>query len=163
MAEEQEDEDFTYFVRIGNTDLDGTESIETALLEADGVGRRVAKATINKINAEPGQVLGSLNDTKIDKIKQTIEEFQEMAPSWMLNRRKDMYTGEDRHLVGVDVERTEERDIERMKEISSYKGIRHQQGKKVRGQKTRSTGREDTEVAVEIEELRKEEEQEEEE
>ncbi|MGV9142155.1 MAG: 30S ribosomal protein S13, partial [Promethearchaeota archaeon] len=40
------------------------------------------------------------------------------------------------------------RDIDRMKKIKSYKGIRHSLGLKVRGQKTKSTGRGELVIGV---------------
>ena len=43
----------------------------------------------------------------------------------------------------IDVE-----DINLMKKIRSYKGIRHERGQKVRGQRTKSTGRTGTTVGV---------------
>ena len=35
---------------------------------------------------------------------EAIEAVDEMVPTWMLNRRKDVDTGEDGHLIGTDVE-----------------------------------------------------------
>ena len=59
----------------------------------------------------------------------------------MLNRRKDYATGQDIHLTGSDLVLTIKSDIDRMKKIKSWKGIRHALGLKVRGQRTRTTGR----------------------
>ena len=59
----------------------------------------------------------------------------------MVNRRKDIETGEDRHLVGVDLKFMQEQDIKRMIKIKSYKGVRHMFGLPVRGQRTRSSFR----------------------
>ena len=62
-------------------------------------------------------------------------------PSWMLNRRKDMETGEDRHLVVNDLIFTQETDVKMMKKMRTYKGVRHMLGGPVRGQRTRSNFR----------------------
>jgi small subunit ribosomal protein S13 len=56
----------------------------------------------------------------------------------MLNRRKDMETGEDRHLTTADLKFFNDNDIKMMKKMRSYKGIRHMEGLPVRGQKTKS-------------------------
>ena len=56
----------------------------------------------------------------------------------MLNRRKDIETGEDKHLLGSDLKLRKEFDLKRMKNIRSYKGVRHALGLPVRGQSTRS-------------------------
>jgi small subunit ribosomal protein S13 len=66
----------------------------------------------------------------------------------MLNRRKDVYTGENRHLTGVDLTLGNNEDINLMKKMRSYKGIRHERGQKVRGQRTKSTGRTGATVGV---------------
>jgi len=96
-------------------------------------------------------------------VKEAAQNFDEVGPSWMVNREKDRRTGEDMHIVGTDLEITREEDINRMQKISSYKGIRHRKGKKVRGQRTKSTGRTGGEVAVKVSELQAEAEEEEEE
>jgi len=44
-------------------------------------------------------------------------------------------------MVGVDLEVRLKDDINMMKMIRSYKGVRHEGGQKVRGQRTRSNGR----------------------
>lgn len=155
-VEDGEDEDIRYFVRVGTTDLDGTRSVETALLEMNGVGRRVARAIADEIDVDPRETLGKLGDEDVENLKTAIQNFNEIGPSWMLNREKDRYTGEDRHVVGTDLEIVREEDINRMKKIRSYKGVRHEQGKKVRGQRTQSTGRSEGTVAVKVSELQEE-------
>src|SRR5205823_3428254 len=54
----------------------------------------------------------------------------------------------DLHAVGADVEIRRRDDINRMKMIRSYKGVRHETGQKVRGQRTRSNGRTGLTVGV---------------
>ncbi|MDY7080820.1 MAG: 30S ribosomal protein S13, partial [Halobacteria archaeon] len=154
--EEREDEDFTYFVRVGTTDLDGTKSVETALLDMNGVGRRVSRIIAQEIDVSPRETLGNLDDDKIEEVVDAIENFDEIGPAWMMNREFDRYTGEDRHVVGTELDITREEDINRMKKIESYKGVRHEKGKKVRGQRTKSTGRSEGTVAVKVSELQAE-------
>lgn len=160
--EEDQEDDIKYFVRVGKTDLDGTESVETALLEMDGVGRRVAKAVAVEAGVDPLETLGKLDENEVEAVKDAVQGFDEVGPSWMVNREKDRRTGEDLHIVGSDLEITREEDVNRMKKIRSYRGIRHRQGKKVRGQRTKSTGRTGGEVAVKVSELQAEAEEEEE-
>ena len=40
---DEEEENIQYFVRVGQTDLDGTVSVERALLGMNGIGRRAAR------------------------------------------------------------------------------------------------------------------------
>ncbi len=121
------DENFRYIVRIVNTDLDGAKSIVIALTSIKGVGLRSAEVI--------ARMAGIPRSTKL------VTEYSEKVPHWMMNRQSDWSTGADMHLVGVDVELNKRDDINLMKMIRCYKGIRHEQGQKVRGQRTRSNGR----------------------
>jgi small subunit ribosomal protein S13 len=62
-------------------------------------------------------------------------------PVWLLNHRKDIATGKDLNLLSNDLNLQISDDINLMKKMRSYRGLRHEQGHKVRGQKTRSNGR----------------------
>jgi len=59
----------------------------------------------------------------------------------MLNHRKDIETGEDIHLIGSEIGLRLRDEINIMKKIRSYKGIRHERGLTVRGQRTRGNNR----------------------
>lgn len=162
QPEEEAEEDIRYFVRIGTTDLDGTESVETALLDMNGVGRRVALAVADEADVNSKATLGKLDDEDVEAVKDAVQSFDEHGPDWMLNRERDRYTGEDRHVVGTDLDIVHEEDVNRKKKISSYEGVRHEQGRKVRGQRTKSTGRTGGEVEVKVSELQEAAEEEEE-
>src|SRR5207245_8674424 len=69
-------------------------------------------------------------------------------PSWFLNRRKDIDSGKDLHLITSDIEFNVRNDIEREKNMNSWRGFRHTYGLKVRGQRTRTTGRKGGAVGV---------------
>ncbi|MFB6093419.1 MAG: 30S ribosomal protein S13 [Halanaeroarchaeum sp.] len=156
-SEEQDaDEDIRYFVRIGQTDLDGTKTVERALNEMDGIGRRAARLVADAADVDRTATLGRLDDDGIDAIVDAVENFEDYAPDWMANRRNDFYTGETSHVVGNQVELTRNQDVNRMQMIRSYKGIRHERGQKVRGQRTKSTGRTEGTIGVNVEEIREE-------
>ncbi len=89
----------------------------------------------------PTPSLGLLPDEKINDLKKVIEEASANLPVWMMNRRKDVETGQDKHVMGMDLAMTLREDLDLMKKMRSYKGIRHERGLRVRGQRTRSTGR----------------------
>src|SRR3989442_5136386 len=67
---------------------------------------------------------------------------------WMVNRPKVWVYGLDLPAFGADVEIHRRDDINRMKMIRSYKGVRNETGQKVRGQSTRSNGRTGLTVGV---------------
>ncbi|MBP1987541.1 30S ribosomal protein S13 [Halolamina salifodinae] len=153
---ETEDEDLQYFVRIGQTDLDGTKSVERSLSELKGIGKRMARIVADKAEVNRQATFGRLDDDEIDSVVEVVESLDEYVPTWMANRQKDFFSGETTHETGSDLEESRRHDINRMQMISSYKGIRHERGKKVRGQRTKSTGRTEGTIGVNIEEIREE-------
>jgi small subunit ribosomal protein S13 len=73
----------------------------------------------------------------------------------MLNRQKDIDTGENKHLIGADLTLQIKTDIDGMKNQKSWRGFRHAYGLRVRGQHTRTTGRKGKAVGVKKKELLK--------
>ena len=70
-----------------------------------------------------------------------IESYAESVPLWMLNRQRDLETGNEIHLTGQQVRFTLQDDINRLRTMKCYRGVRHASGNKVRGQRGRSNGR----------------------
>jgi small subunit ribosomal protein S13 len=159
---EEADEDIRYFVRIGQTDLDGTKSVERALTEMKGIGRRAARVIADVADVDRTATFGALDDDTIDSVVEAVEDYDTHVPDWLTNRQNDFYTGESGHLTGSEVELTRDEDINRMRMIRSYRGVRHERGQKVRGQRTKSTGRTEGTIGVNVEEIREEQAEEEE-
>jgi small subunit ribosomal protein S13 len=154
--EQEDDEDLRYFVRIGRTDLDGTKSVERSLSEMNGIGRRSARLIADKADVDRTAMFGRLEDDEIDRVVDHVENFADEVPDWLANRQKDFYTGETTHEIGDELELTRQHDINRMKMIDSYKGVRHKRGQKVRGQRTKSTGRTEGTIGVNVEAIKEE-------
>ncbi|SFS55207.1 30S ribosomal protein S13 [Halostagnicola kamekurae] len=154
--EQEEDEDLQYFVRIGQTDLDGTKSVERSLSELNGVGRRTARIIAEEAEVDRTATFGRLDEDVIDEVVEVVENYADEVPDWLANRQNDFYTGETTHEIGNDLQLTRQQDINRMKMIDSYKGVRHKRGQKVRGQRTKSTGRTEGTIGVNVEEIREE-------
>ena len=155
MAEEEKTagegegaEQFKYIVRLLDTDLDGHRTVEHALCGIKGVGRRIARAVATIARVDPGARIGSLPDEAIERLRVALENVEKRLPDWMLNRRKDLFTGEDLHILGAELPLRIREDINFMRKIRCYRGIRHERGLKVRGQRTRSTGRKGPAVGV---------------
>jgi small subunit ribosomal protein S13 len=155
-ADEDEEEDIRYFVRIGQADLDGTKSVERSLTELNGIGHRAARLITDEAGVDRRAVFGKLDDDTIDEVVALVESFADDAPAWLTNHRNDFFEGETTHEVGNDLELTRRQDINRMKMINSYKGVRHKRGQKVRGQRTKSTGRSEGTIGVNVEAIREE-------
>tara|TARA_B100000029_G_scaffold512227_1_gene608326 strand:- start:590 stop:1042 length:453 start_codon:yes stop_codon:yes gene_type:complete len=133
--------DFKYIVRVADTDLPGEGKLVKTLPKIRGIGARAALALVRSIKLDPNKIVGELEDKEVDLLNESVKKIDEHLPGWMLNRRKDYETGEDVHFVSIDISTKVEDDINRMKKIKSYKGVRHQSGHKVRGQRTYSNGR----------------------
>jgi small subunit ribosomal protein S13 len=146
--ETKAEEEIKYFVRVNNIDLDGTKSVQVALTALDGVGRRTARIIAHQAKVDSHIRIGTLPDDQIDRIRKAVENYGTVVPRWLMNRPFDVYTGDARHLFGMDVVTTKEDDINRMRKIRCYRGIRHETGQKVRGQRTKSTGRTGATVGV---------------
>jgi len=153
---DEEGEDIQYFVRIGQTDLDGTKSVERALTDMNGVGRRVARIIVDKADVDRRDVLGALDEEKIDEIVELVEGYAGEVPEWLTNHQRDFFTGETTHEIGNDLDMSRRQDVNRMKMIDSYRGVRHKRGQKVRGQRTKSTGRTEGTIGVNIEAIKEE-------
>lgn len=139
-AETQKD-DFKYIVRIANSDIAGEKTAVIGIQSVKGVGMRVAEIVISKTDIDPKTKMGDLSDEEVAQLEEHILNYADMVPEWALNRQNDYNTGEDLHLIGNELEMTKKDDINRMKMIRCYRGIRHEHGHKVRGQRTRSNGR----------------------
>lgn len=139
--QQQEDEDFNFIVRIANSDIDGLKRTVIGLQQIKGVGKRVAQIVVKKAGVDPAVKIGSLSDEDVKKLEQFVTTYVEYAPEWAINRQLDYETGADMHLIGNELELTRKDDINRMKMIRCYRGIRHETHHKVRGQRTRSNGR----------------------
>lgn len=142
MAEKREKKQLKHLVRIANTDLKGEKNIVIALKSIKGVGINLANALCNVTKINKTKKAGELTDEETEKIEKAIKTPSKYnIPSWMFNRRKDMETGLDKHLVTNELIFTKEQDIKLMRRIKCYKGIRHALGLPVRGQRTRSNFR----------------------
>jgi len=119
------------------------------LTQIRGVGYMFANTILNLLKINPDQRIGYLSSEQVKSIESIIKNpSASNFPSWFLNRRKDIETGEDKHLITSDIAFTVRNDIEREKTSGSWRGIRHMFGLKVRGQRTRCTGRKGGAVGV---------------
>jgi small subunit ribosomal protein S13 len=144
------------FFRNLRSQVDGNAKVEHGLSQIRGVGRRLAQAVVKVAEIDPEMRIGILSEKDIARIEEIIlKPIENGIPDWMVNRKKDLRTGENLHLIGNTLEITVKRDIDRMKRIKSYKGVRHHLGLKVRGQRTKSTGRHGLVIGVIRKKLKK--------
>jgi len=135
-------DDFNYFVRIANTDLDGNKHIANALKKIKGVGFMFANAICNIASVDKTIKSGYLKDEDVKKLDDILNDpLKYNIPVWMLNRRKNYDDGKDNHAFTGNLSFAEENDVKKMKKIRSYRGVRHGIGLPVRGQRTKSNFR----------------------
>jgi small subunit ribosomal protein S13 len=134
--------EFRHIIRIADTDLDGTQTVAYALMNIKGVGVRLANVIVKKAGINSETRLGFLSDADVKKIEDIIEDPAKYGvPGWLLNRQKDREIGKDIHLTGSDLVLQTKTDVDLLKKMKSWRGFRHAYGLKVRGQRTRTTGR----------------------
>jgi small subunit ribosomal protein S13 len=135
-------QEYRYILRIMGTDVQGTLKASYALTEIKGVSLSLSNSILKKAGVNPDLRVGFLTETEIEKIEEIIQDPTKYGlPAWLFNRRKDAETGKDTHLLGADLVLRTKTDIDRAKEIRSWRGYRHAYGLKVRGQRTKTTGR----------------------
>ncbi len=141
--------EFRHIVRLMGKDLDGTRNIVYALTQVSGISIRLADAIVKKAEIPLEKRLGLLSDVEVRRIEDVIRNIENYdLPPWLLNRRKDLGTGKDIHLTTSDLDLQTKNDIEEMKTMRSWRGYRHSYGLRVRGQKTRTTGRKGKAIGV---------------
>ena len=134
-------EDFNYILRLADSDIDGLSRIGVGLTSVKGVGARTALAICEIAGIDKEKLGGHLNDAEQQKIRDAIESYPTEVPLWLLNRQRDIETGDEMHLFSMDVSMTQDDDIARLRATKAYRGLRHAARKRVRGQRTRSNGR----------------------
>ncbi len=135
-------DEFRHRLRIIDTDVDGTLKVSYALAKIKGVGPSLADAILRKAGISADKRAGFLAEAEVERLEQIIKDPAKSGlPAWMFNRRKELETGKDIHLISSELVLRTKMDIEKMKEIKSWRGYRHAYGLKVRGQRTKTTGR----------------------
>ena len=134
--------------------LEESDSITTLKSEARSLEQKLEKLKLEKkiseedikhmvrLKEEMMEIEYKKKEIEIEKIENIIKNISEQdLPSWFFNRPKSRETGKDRHLFGPDLTLQTKSDIDLMKRVRSWKGFRHSNSLKVRGQRTRTTGR----------------------
>ena len=108
-------------IRILGVDLPVKKQVLYSLQYIYGVGKKAAEHILEQSGVDPLKRAQDLSDNEIQKIRVLIEKSPEK------------YEGGLRQQIF--------QNIKRLKDIRSYRGIRHKIGLPVRGQRTRSNAR----------------------
>ncbi len=153
QVEEADRPGFKGIIRIAGKDIRGHIKLKKALAYVRGIGPTLSASVANvikrELNVSPDSEIGFLTDDLIEKVDAIIFNLQNYKiPAYLLNRRGDYLEGVDKHVVMNDLIFANKQDVEKEKRIFSWTGFRHYYGQKVRGQRTRNTGRTGMAVGV---------------
>lgn len=141
--------DYRFIVRIAGQEVDGSAKLAYGLTSIKGVGVRLGYALARAAGVDPEKRVGFLTDDEVKRLEDVMKNpVSYGVRGFLLNRQRAPETGRDELLIGGDWELRQRMDIDFMKEIRCWKGIRHSLGLKVRGQRTRTTGRTGRTVGV---------------
>jgi len=140
--------DFKFIVRMVSTDIDGEKRILDGITSIKGINYRLSHILADQLKVPYDRLMGDLSDEEVAKLTELIEDIPSNLPVWLLNRQRDLESGEDTHAISTDLEMTEREDVNLLRKMRSYRGIRHETGQKVRGQRSRSNGRSGATVGV---------------
>jgi small subunit ribosomal protein S13 len=107
-------------VRIAGVDLPMNERVEVGLTKIFGIGRTASMKILNETGIDPNKRVKDLTDEDGLKIRGVID--------------KDL-------TVEGDLRREVAMNIKRLRDIGSYRGLRHKQKLPVRGQRTKTNAR----------------------
>ncbi|MBL7002100.1 MAG: 30S ribosomal protein S13 [Nitrosopumilus sp.] len=142
-------QEYRHIVRIVGNDIPGERKTLLGLTQIKGIGYNFATAILDTLKINTNSNIGNLSDDNVQAIEKLIlDPIGGNFPIWFLNRRKDIETGVDLHLLTSDIPFTLRNDIERERITASWRGYRHLSGLKVRGQRTRTSGRKGGAVGV---------------
>ena len=142
-------DDFSYILRIADSDIDGLRPIAIGITSIKGIGMRTSQQICRLADIDGNKLGGHLSDDEQDRLRNSIDDYATTVPWWLVNRQRDVGTNEDAHIVATEVKMTRDDDVARIAGVKAYRGMRHRSGHKVRGQRLRSNGRKGSSLGVE--------------
>lgn len=106
--------------RIANVTIPTEKQVQISLTYIYGIGPHFASEVLKTAKVEPTKRVKDLTEAELTKIRSVIDET---------------YT------VEGDLQRVVTNNIKRLKDVGSYRGLRHKNGLPSRGQRTRTNAR----------------------
>ena len=107
--EEELGDDFSYILRMADTDMDGLKPLSSALTSVKGIGVRSAIQICKSTGFDPARMAATSAQSS-KKRSDLPSRITSTTPYWMVNRAADIETGNDIHLTGQEVKLTLEED-----------------------------------------------------
>jgi len=105
--------------RIEGVDLPKNKRVEIGLTYIFGIGRSRSNDILEAAGIDPDTRVKDLTEAEIAQLRSEIDDYA----------------------VEGELRRERRADIKRLKDIGSYRGLRHRRGLPVRGQRTRTNAR----------------------
>lgn len=106
--------------RIAGVDIPRDKKIEVSLSYIYGIGRPTSIKILGQAGVDKDTKTRDLTDDEVNRIRDLIDK---------------------NHIVEGELRKQVRQDIQRLIEISSYRGIRHRRGLPLRGQRTKTNAR----------------------
>jgi small subunit ribosomal protein S13 len=106
--------------RIAGVDIPRDKRVETALTYIYGIGPTTSQAILARTGINPDTRVRMLTEDEVNRLRETVDK---------------------EYRVEGDLRREVNLNIKRLIEIKCYRGIRHQRGLPVHGQRTRTNAR----------------------
>lgn len=105
--------------RIAGVTISDNKRIDVSLTAIYGLGTKNVKELLRMAEVDPTQKTADLTGEEVARLTKTLDEF----------------------LIEGNLRKAVSENIKRLKVIGSYRGLRHNQGLPVRGQRTRTNAR----------------------
>ncbi len=107
-------------VRIAGVNIPANKRIEVALTYVHGIGRSRSNKILGKLGIDRNAQVEELNKAKVDKLREEVES---------------------NYTVEGELRRQVMMNVKRLKEVGSYRGMRHSASLPARGQQTKTNNR----------------------
>ena len=106
--------------RIAGVDLPKKKNIDVALTYIYGIGRSASRKILTQLNIDPCRKSDQLDEQEVARIREVIDST---------------------HKVEGDLRREVSMNIKRLRDLGTYRGLRHRKSLPARGQRTHTNAR----------------------
>ena len=112
--------------RILGIDIPTNKRVDIALRSIYGVGPLVSKTVLEETGVDPATRAKDLDEEQLSKITKKLQDVE-------VRGEKVLLEGDLRRMIGEN--------LKRLKNVKTYRGMRHMRGLPVRGQRTQTNAR----------------------
>ncbi len=106
--------------RISGVTIPDNKQVQIALTYVYGIGQKTSVDILKSADVDPVTRVKDMTDAEVSRVQEVISEH---------------------HMVEGELQRVVATNIKRLKDINSYRGIRHKNGLPSKGQRTRTNAR----------------------